>query len=72
MTKKINEEGVRCPFYSTMDSKSITCEGITDECWCILRFSTMEAKSQHRKIFCSRKYENCELYIMLEKKYEDE
>ena len=71
MPKAINEEGIKCPFYIQMDYKTITCEGVTDDCTCVLKFNNHEAKTQHRKIFCSRKYENCELYTMLEKKYED-
>lgn len=71
MTKPINEEGVKCPFYIAMDYKSITCEGITDDCICRTEFKKPEKKEQQRRIFCSRKYENCEIYRMLEKKYEE-
>lgn len=72
MPKSINEEGVKCPFYISMDNKSITCEGITEDCTNTIKFNKREEKEMHRRIFCVRKYENCEIYQMLEKKYEDE
>lgn len=71
MAKPINEEGIKCPFYHSMDYRALTCEGITDDCICVIKFVSHEKKEQHRRIFCSRKYENCELYQMLEKKYEE-
>lgn len=71
MPKPNNEEFVKCPFYINMDSTSITCEGITDDCVCKLIFKDKESKTLQRKIFCSQKYKNCEIYQMLEKKYED-
>lgn len=71
MPKPNNDELVKCPFYISMDSTSITCEGITDDCVCKLIFKGKESKNQQRKIFCSEHYENCEIYQMLWRKYED-
>lgn len=72
MPRTYNEGDIQCPFYQAMATKSITCEGITEECITKLIFKSPEIRDGHRKIFCDAKYQNCEIYIMLEKKYEDE
>ena len=55
-----------------MARKSIGCEGITDDCFNRTVFKSEELKKAHQKIFCEGKYKNCEIYRMLEAKYEDE
>lgn len=71
MPRTYNEGLINCPFYKSMGLKSITCEGITDDCDTKLIFTATEARDKHRKIFCDKKYCNCEVYRMLEKKYDD-
>lgn len=71
MPRTYNEGLINCPFYKSMAQKSITCEGITDDCITKLLFSSPEKRDLHRKIFCECKYKNCEIYTMLEKKYEE-
>lgn len=71
MPRTYNEGLVQCPFYQAMSKKSITCEGITDDCITKILFQSAENMKLHRKIFCDAKYKNCEIYMMLEKKYEE-
>ena len=71
MPRTYNEALIGCPFYQSMTKKSILCEGITDDCTIKLLFTSSEKHHQHRNIFCNNKYENCEIYAILEKKYEE-
>ena len=60
-----------CPFYKSSVGKRITCEGITDDCITNIDFKSKNKKALHRSIFCDNKYKNCEVYRMLEAKYEE-
>ena len=71
MPRTYNEGLINCPFYKAMATKSISCEGITEDCVIKLLFTMVEKRELHRKIFCENKYINCEIYRMLEKKYEE-
>ena len=71
MPRTYNEGLICCPFYMAMTKKSITCEGITEDCINKLLFTTQEKMNLHRGIFCEKHYKNCEIYLMLEKKYEE-
>ena len=68
----IYDEYVKCPFYLRLSEQSITCEGITDNCVTKTIFNSKKEKRKHRNIFCCNKYQNCEIYGMLEKKYEED
>ena len=61
----------RCPFFLTSGKKNVLCEGLTDDCTINLLFVSEEKRDLHRKIFCDARYKNCELFKLLEKKYED-
>lgn len=61
----------KCPFFISSGKKSVTCEGLTDDCTICLAFTTEEARNLHRKIFCDARYECCELYKVLEEKYQE-
>ena len=71
MPRTYNEGLILCPFYQSMTQKCISCEGITDDCTIKLLFTSPEKLNQQRKIFCENKYKNCEIYTILEKKYEE-
>ena len=71
MPRTYNEALIMCPFYRSMASKSISCEGITDDCFIMLIFMSAEMRDQHRKIFCEKNYKNCEICRMLREKYEE-
>ena len=61
-----------CPFFLHSEKRKISCEGITDGCTTNLEFDCKASRDLHRSIFCDAKYENCEIFMMLEEKYEDE
>ena len=71
MPRTYHEALINCPFYQSMAHKSITCEGITDKCITKLVFVSPEERDLHRGIFCEYRYKCCEVYRMLEAKYED-
>lgn len=60
-----------CPFFRYSEKRKISCEGITDGCTTNIEFDCKEKRDLHRRVFCDSKYENCEIYTMLEEKYED-
>lgn len=61
-----------CPYFHSSNKRKISCEGITDGCTTTLEFESQEKRNMHRRIFCDAKYKNCEIYRMLEEKYEEE
>lgn len=61
----------KCPFFKYSGKQKIACEGITDDCTTWLMFSSEQKRNLHRKIFCNARYQNCEIFIMLNKKYEE-
>lgn len=69
---EIYEGCIQCPFFKRIAEQSITCEGITDVCVIRLIFKSKKEKTLHRRIFCDKNYKNCEIYTILEKKYEEE
>lgn len=71
MPRTNNEALVLCPFFLSCGKKSISCEGITDDCTNYMIFATKQKRDQHRNIFCNEKYTYCELYEILNRKYED-
>lgn len=72
MATLYDQVNAKCPFFHGGDRKRITCDGITEDCITITEFNTKQARNQHRHIFCdSMKYKNCEIYQMLEKKYDE-
>ena len=56
-----------CPFFRNSEQRKIVCDGITDECTTQLMFIKREARDLHRKVFCNRKYKNCEVFQVLER-----
>ena len=67
---RCNDGDILCPFYIARTRMSITCEGLTDDSIIKLLFITHETKRMHRKTFCAGRYKACEIYKMLERKYE--
>ena len=70
LTSSYDDATVICPFYKASDSKRISCEGFTDGSVLIQSFQSKEKKNRQKTIFCDAKYKNCEIYRMLEEKYE--
>lgn len=70
-TSKLGQEKAKCPFYQSSDKLKISCEGITDDCTINLIFFEKAKRNLHREIFCDARYQNCEIFRMLEEKYEE-
>lgn len=62
---------VMCPYYQWAKDRSVICEGLTHDCTLELNFKTKDSKKTHMECFCNDKYQCCELFKILEKKYED-
>ena len=61
----------QCPFFISSGKKNVLCEGITDDCTINLKFISEEKRDLHREIFCDARYQNCEIFRILEEKYEE-
>lgn len=71
MPTMYDDVDVKCPFFLSSGKRKVSCEGITDDCTISLNFFTRDKKRLHCGIFCNEHYKNCEIYRMLEEKYED-
>jgi hypothetical protein len=71
MPTEYNDANILCPFYKRSAKQSISCEGITEDCILKTIFSSPRNMHLHRLLFCEGKYKNCEIFTMLEKKYEE-
>jgi len=68
-----NAQYVRCPFYHRDNGKyQIVCEGVTDGATLSMQFPSKAEFRVQMRTFCQGRYENCEVYRMLAKKYEEE
>lgn len=61
---------VLCPFFLHNGKKNVVCEGITDYCTLSLKFFDEEGRNRYKGAYCDKDYKKCEIYRMLEKKYE--
>lgn len=66
-----DERKIKCPFFQTSAKQSISCEGITEDSIIKLIFTTQKRMKLHRQVFCGNRYQNCEIYSMLEEAYEE-
>lgn len=71
MATTYKDVDVLCPFFKENKEKGISCEGLTEDSILKLCFNTQKEKELHLKVFCQGKYKNCEIYNMLERKYEE-
>lgn len=64
---------VWCPFYRENSGRSIYCEGITDDSFLRLTFTTAAARERQMEIFCrTRHCAKCELYTAINARYGDD
>ena len=64
---------ILCPFRRSHSNQTLCCEGPTDDCTVTLNFNDAGKRILHQKIFCSARYQCCEIYRMvMEAKYEEE
>lgn len=71
MATTYKDVDILCPFFKELAPKGISCEGLTDDSIIKLWFNSPKSKDLHANIFCCNRYQNCEIYRMLEAKYED-
>ena len=71
MPTMFDDVEAKCPFFLSSGKKKVTCEGITDDCTTSLNFISQQKRNLHRRIFCDARYTNCEIFKMLEEKYEE-
>lgn len=63
---------VRCPYYRGDDGKSqIRCEGVWDGATLSQHYKRKEDFRTQIRVFCCGHYKKCELYEVLERKYEE-
>ena len=57
---------VKCPFFQNLKGTKITCESPYDGCVCVsLVHQSREECLKQVGLFCSGKYENCEVHQMI-------
>ncbi len=61
----------KCPFFISSGRMSVLCEGITSCSNISVKFVSEKERNLHRQIFCDERYKNCEIFEILNKKYED-
>lgn len=71
MSTTYQDVDVLCPFFRELSKRGISCEGLTDDSIIKQWFNSPKGKELHTDVFCKKKYTNCEIYRMLEKKYEE-
>lgn len=71
MPTRFDDVDAKCPFYLSSGKRKISCEGITDGCTISLTFVSQQKRDLHRRVFCDARFRYCEIYNMLEEKYED-
>lgn len=71
MPTMFDDVDAKCPFFRSSGKRKINCEGITDDCTTSILFKNQEKRDLHRRIFCDCKFKYCEVFRMLNQKYED-
>ena len=69
---KTGMASIRCPYFRTHSAMEIGCEGICHGSTLRLSFTSGKGRDMHEDIFCSARYENCELFVAINKQYEEE
>lgn len=57
---------IKCPFFVAHNDGEIVCEGLIEDCRCIMRFRQQEKKTFHQETFCEDQYKRCEMYISIQ------
>lgn len=71
-TKSFWHAYVQCPFYRSDDGRSeIRCEGVCDGSILTQQYQAKEDFLIQIRVFCSDHFRKCELYDVLERKYEN-
>lgn len=71
ITSNYEDSRAICPFYKASDAKRISCEGFVEGSVIIQSFASKDRRDKQKRIFCDSKYKNCEVYRLLEEKYDE-
>lgn len=64
---------VQCPFYKSDDGKSkIVCEGLVEESILSTTFGRRDDYETQITVFCSNHYRKCEIFRIINSKYDDD
>ncbi len=70
--KNTKMQDVVCPFFVNANTVSIQCEGVVPDTLDRMSFPSSRPKTLHMKTFCCGCYENCERYVAIMKKYQED
>ena len=57
---------MRCPFYRRDTPQTVTCEGLVEHSTVRLCFGFERDCTTHVRVFCCRRFQNCEIYRAIE------
>lgn len=72
MATSWNSWYVKCPFYLHDEKCKIRCEGVADGHNIVMQFATKQDFDIQIVTFCCDKYQNCEVYQMVKRKYDED
>jgi collagenase-like PrtC family protease len=61
---------IKCPFFSSITEKSISCEGMDSSCRNVMWFVTEQERYQYVQKHCFNYPNECPIALEVEKKYE--
>lgn len=70
--QRLNDRDARCPFFHKHFQTSIRCESPIPGSDLALHFGDAAGQETQFRVFCSGRYQNCEIYQATMGKYEDE
>ena len=72
MKGKMNDRDAKCPFFCAHTKDSVICEGLIPDSRARISFENGAGKKTQYAVFCCWKFENCERYQALMKRYLEE
>lgn len=70
--QRLNDRDAQCPFFRKHFQTSIRCESPIPGSDLALHFGDAAAQETQFRVFCSSRFQNCEIYQATMGKYEDE
>ena len=72
MRGRMNDRDAKCPFFCGHTKESVLCEGLIPDSRIKINFADVKTKDIQYNVFCSYKFENCEMYQALMERYRDD
>jgi len=72
MASSWNDQYAKCPYYVRDKPSRIVCQGVSDASKLAWQFDDKEDCRIQMAVFCRGKFQNCEVYRMLQKIYDEE